>query len=444
MTTQRKKRIRRQRLGFFLACFASLAGLLVYILGRHKIPFPHKWIPNINGNTPEITQARNTKLFFAGLGIHLNVNFFFGALLMFLNTEKMDRIKFRKWKFWISRSLIFIMSLFTGLMTYWDCVKPSENKGSWGSVLLLSLIITVINLCLLELLVQLMNQYGICNAFNLILFTEFLPLQWFKESWGENKVKLIGVLLLLFLISVFFIWLTNLKWEAPVETNTLYSQESKSLTKSRSTLGFKLSFSFMPFIYLSSAISFIYSLVLMKGDTDWTSFTDIRHSYNRNEVKKMTESKNLTGIGNSLRSFFNLNENKQIFRWKNIVSWISENKWMIIGAFFLLIFLRWLTVWLTMRKQQWNPKEVSKDLRQRGIYINQLSPGKVTRALLKKIVNKLVFFWYFLILVFNIIFDNVFGYLCNGGLKFFEWFGGVNIGVELFRQIRTKYKYIRN
>jgi preprotein translocase subunit SecY len=45
-----------------------------------------------------------------------------------------------------------------------------------------------------------------------------------------------------------------------------------------------------------------------------------------------------------------------------------------------------------MRKQQWNPQEVSKDLRQRGIYINRLSPGKVTRALLKKIVNKLVFF----------------------------------------------------
>jgi hypothetical protein len=46
--------------------------------------------------------------------------------------------------------------------------------------------------------------------------------------------------------------------------------------------------------------------------------------------------------------------------------------------------------------------------------------------------------------VFNIIFDNVFGPLCKGGLKFFEWFGGVNIGVELFRQIRTKYKYIRS
>lgn len=440
MVTQQKKRIKRQQLGFFLACLVSLAGLLVYIVGRHKIPFPHKWIPNLD------QKAQATRLFFAGISIHLNVNFFLGAVLMFLNLEKMDRLKVRKWKFWISRTFIFIFSLLTGVGTYWKMVKPSAKGGGWGKIFLLSLIITVINLCLLELLIQLMNQYGICNAFNLILFTEFLPLQWFRQSWNKDKAKLAAALFLLFIISVFFIWLTNLKWEVPVETNSLYSQERKSLTKSRSTLGFKLSFSFLPLIYLSSLLSFIYSLVLMKRTgTDWTSVSDIKLNYDNSEGLKRFNSQDLTtGNRNFFFSLFDLNENKQIFYWKNIFNWIKHHKWIIMGAFLLLIFLRWLTVWLMMRKQQWNPQEVSKDLRKQGVYINYLSPGKVTRLLLKKIVNKLVLFWGLLVLVFNIIFDNIFGHLYGAGLKFFEWFGGVNIGVELFRQIRTKYKYIRN
>ena len=82
MVTQRGKRIRRQRLGFFLACLASFVGLLVYIIGRHKIPFPHDWIPNIKHKNMEA--ARATKLFFVGIGIHLNVNFLLGAVLVTL------------------------------------------------------------------------------------------------------------------------------------------------------------------------------------------------------------------------------------------------------------------------------------------------------------------------------------------------------------------------
>ncbi|KLL02327.1 MAG: hypothetical protein MRERC_2c053 [Mycoplasmataceae bacterium RC_NB112A] len=446
MATQRKKRISRQYLGFFLACLVSLAGLLIYLLGRHKIPFPHQWISNINNKN--MVTAKATKLFLNGIGIHLNISFFFGVVFMFLDLEKIDRLKVQKWKFWISRALIFIFSLVSGIMNYWYGVKPSENGGSWGSILLLSLIITVINLCLLELLIQLMNQYGICNAFNLILFTEFLPLRWLRESWNTDKGALIIVAFLLLLTTALFIWLTNLKWEVPVETNTLYSQERESLTKNRSTLGFKLSFSFMSFIYLAGLISFIYSLYLMKGKTDWSSFNDIKKNFENSQITKNADSQGLlTDPGNSFSSFFKLNENKHIFYWKNIVSWISKNSWKIIGALSLLIFLRWLVVWATMRKQQWDPKEVSKDLRQKGIYINYLSPGKITRNLLKKVVNKLVFFWYFLILIFNIIFDNIFVPLCGAGptgLRFFEWFGGVNIGVELIRQIRTKYKYIHN
>ena len=43
-----------------------------------------------------------------------------------------------------------------------------------------------------------------------------------------------------------------------------------------------------------------------------------------------------------------------------------------------------------MRHVQWKPKEVSKDLQKRGIYINGIAPGRPTRNLLKLIINKIV------------------------------------------------------
>jgi len=85
---------------------------------------------------------------------------------------------------------------------------------------------------------------------------------------------------------------------------------------------------------------------------------------------------------------------------------------------------------------------MSKDFRGRGIYINRLAPGHSTRNLLRKVINKIIFFWYFIILIFNIIFDNIFKGFPEF-LSFFNWFGSVNIGVDLVRQIRTKYKYIK-
>ena len=94
MAIQRKKRISRKYYGFFVACLASLAGLLIYILARHKIPFPHQWLPKINQEGMEALKA--TKLFFAGIGIHLQVNFALGMVFMLLNLEKIDRLKVQK------------------------------------------------------------------------------------------------------------------------------------------------------------------------------------------------------------------------------------------------------------------------------------------------------------------------------------------------------------
>jgi len=428
------RRIRQRRYVFFFACLASLLGLAFYIFGRHKIPFPHQWLPKIDSDE----SLKATKLFFSGISIHLQINFFLGMFFMLLNTEKMDQIKLRKWRFWISKGLVFVASLIYGLIHYWKALKVGgEDKVLWGQVIFLCLIITVINCCLLELLIQLMNQYGICNAFNLILFTEFLPYHWIQSgSWKFSE------LFLLFLITIFFIWIINLKWEVPVETNTLYTQDSKLLKKNKSKLGFRLSFGFMPLIYLSTFISYIYTLVLMRRKgTNWFDFGDVSHKYKETNGIKVRSS--LEGKG-FWESFLHLGdsstkESKRIFDFENIGGWFKTSGWIIIGVLFFIVFLRWLVTWLEMRKVRWETSKISKELRGRGIYVNQVSPGTSTRNLLRKIIDKLVVFWNFIVLIFNIVFDNIFK---NTALTFANWFGGVNIGVDLVRQIQTKYKYI--
>src|ERR1700722_13970385 len=93
----KKKRVSRQYYVFFLACFASLLGLLVYILGAKIISFPHQWIPNINKDIPDVTlQPRTTRLFFAGVSVHLGVNFVLQFFYIFLNPNKTDQVKLKK------------------------------------------------------------------------------------------------------------------------------------------------------------------------------------------------------------------------------------------------------------------------------------------------------------------------------------------------------------
>ncbi|MDR1670483.1 MAG: hypothetical protein LBR43_02020 [Spiroplasmataceae bacterium] len=432
----KKRRVDRQYYVFFFACLASLAGLFVYLLGAKRIPFPVQWLPkNSDGNIPD------SKLFFSGVEVHLQVNFFLGLFFTLLNTDKMDQIKLKKWRFWINRTLVFLGSLMIGFFRYGDNVK-----NSLGSILLLALIITVINCCLLELLVQLMNQYGICNGFNLILLTEFLPYNWIKDNWNQLTI------VWLVLITIFFIWIINLKWEAPVETNTLYNRDSKILKKKRSKLGFRLSLNFMPLIQLSSFISWIYNFILMRrAKVNWSNYKDISDKWAGANGTRAENNKNLTSAfenpdkagGKFWGPFFLLSDVRHIFSWENLKDWFCEKKFWIVGALTFLLFLRWLVVWVQVRKvDQWRTGEMSKDLRNRGIYVNNLAPGHATSSLLKKVINKIVFLWYAIILFFNVVFDNIFKG-CQVPLSFFSWFGSVNIGVELFRQIRTKYKYIK-
>jgi hypothetical protein len=89
-----KKRVRQQRYIFLLACLASLAGLIFYIFCRYRIPFPTKWLPNIDSQGNEA--VKNYKLFFTGIGIHLQINFALGLFFTLLNPEKMDQVKLKK------------------------------------------------------------------------------------------------------------------------------------------------------------------------------------------------------------------------------------------------------------------------------------------------------------------------------------------------------------
>jgi preprotein translocase subunit SecY len=435
----KKRRIDRQYYVFFFACLASLAGLFIYLLGARKIPLPVEWLPKDSyGNIPV------NKLFFSGVSVHLNVNFFLGMFFTLLNTEKMDHVKLKKWRFWINRTLVFFGSIIYGFLYlgYWGNVK-----NNLSSILLLALIFTVINCCLLELLIQLMNQYGICNGFNLILLTEFLPYKWIKDNLTN-----FWPMFSLILITILFIWLINLKWEAPVETNTLYNRDSKILKKRRAKLGFRLSLSFMSFIQLSQFISWIYNLILMRrAKVNWMSFEDIGNEWNNaNKVRGENIENSDSAFENEDKAggefwgpFFLFSDAKYIFNLENLKNWFLKKKIWIIAALFFLIFLRWLAAWVQVRKvDQWRTGEMSKDLRSRGVYINYLAPGNSTRNLLKKIINKVIFFWYLVVLFFNIVFDNIFKNF-QPYLSFFSWFGSVNIGVELFRQIRTKYKYIK-
>jgi preprotein translocase subunit SecY len=124
-----------------------------------------------------------------------------------------------------------------------------------------------------------------------------------------------------------------------------------------------------------------------------------------------------------------------------------KNYWWVIAAIITLLFLRWLSVWFQVTKVNlWKVEEITNNLRERGIYIDNVAPGEDTEKLLSKEVNKVVLVWFCLITLFNIFFDNFFitSNVAGGEklLMFTNWFGGVNIGVELLKQISSKYKYI--
>jgi len=62
-----------------------------------------------------------------------------------------------------------------GLLRY---DNPMSNETIFSknllNICLLALTFAIVS-CIIDLIVQFMNRYGICNGFNLLLFSEFLP-----------------------------------------------------------------------------------------------------------------------------------------------------------------------------------------------------------------------------------------------------------------------------
>jgi preprotein translocase subunit SecY len=434
MVSPNKWRRNLQKYYSFLAsCFWSLVGLLFYLVGKNSFSFPNRWL---------VGSSREQVNFFSfGIDIHSAINFSLQTIFSLLISEKkVDYFKIRKWKYWTKKILVFAFSFLLILG------RHSGNSLKLGDALLLGVIGVVINCCLIDLLLQLMEQYGVCNAFNLIFFTDCLPIGWIKGWEDVFCRKSLG----LFLITVLFIWVTNLKWQVPVETNVLYSQNSTLTKETPSYLGFKLNFSFIHFYYLSWLLTSVYSLKTAWKNIDsskglkemlWSFFVwilkEISGRKTNLDINKEMGDQSLGDILliiNEKKNFFNLKEWQKIF--------VTRRKWRVLGVASFLLFLRWLASWFQVSQTQWKPNEISEDLQQQGVYLDGIPSGRPTQKLIKRIVNKLIIFWFFLIVIpFNLVFDNLVS--GDGSLGFISWFSSINIGVSLIQQIRTKYKYVQ-
>lgn len=448
---------------FFKALVCSLLGLSLYILGRKVIPFPEKWM-----------QAdKNHSLFFIGIFGHLFIGWIIGIFFMFFDPEKSDPEKVKKWRNWISTVLISFYFIIYSWISYWDFVKVKLSY-----IALLTLISLIIK-CLIDALIQWMNKNGVCSGFSLLLFVEFLPTKWFantlfpnlrdnwqgKTSWTEGGLirQPWFCMLLLLAISIFFIWIVNLKWEIPVESNVTYFDDNPLIKKHRFKLGFRINFPFMALYQLAQALGYIFiGWKLIKGvplpnpHSNWL----LRKAQQIQLVSSDLSRKSVIWEGGKEsigESFFLLNNKKRLFG--NLFNWIGRWEGIILLTLLILILFRWLVMWFSIRKLNLETRKISDKLKRRGVYANNLYPGKQTKTLLKKIINYLICFWFCIVLIFNIVFDQIFARLERPevakvalGLpeipgqffpRFLDWFGSVGIGTELYRQIKTKYKYIQ-
>ena len=375
------------------------------------------------------------KLFLFGVSIYSLVNWFLSYFFYLFSLKKVaDYNKLRRWKQLISKILVFALTL---IATWSKCLN---QLNTWEDVFFLGSITIAINCCFIDLLIQFMNRYGICNAFSLIFFTDYLRAGWIKKSIVESSFQFLAC----FLLTIFFIWITNIKWEVPIETNVLLHSDNSLLQKGSTKFGFKLNLSFMNFYQLSWFISLLHGLMIISENAgrnlNWkariTELVIRGELLKKNLKQKISQVKDNVSI---VELFFILNEEKKPFSYRNWLNFrIQKSEYCF--ALCSLIFLQGVNNWLQIVLIQWNSQEIAQDLRKKGIYFDAIGYGKPTEVFLKKKINNLIFFWYLVILAFQIVFDNTTGNISN--LSFIDWFSSINLGANIIQQIRTKYKYL--
>jgi len=423
----KKKIINKKKHNFLNSCFISFIGLLFFIIGREKIFFPLKWLKN--------EELNSLKLFFLGTNIYLQTNFIISIFFIFFKSRLDNGLDLKKIKSWINKIIIFFFSL---IIIY---TKNLLNKNNFSQIVLFFISLIITNYCLIEILMKIMNNYGICNSFNLIFCFDFIPKNWIKKKWNKEKIF---ELIFLYFITWLFIFITNLKWEIPVETNQIINKNNE-IFKKKIKFGLKMDFSFVPFFYLSSFFS-IFSIICKKVEKKnffSTFFLKLNNFFKETEIilinnkyKELNfEKKNLFKI------FYILSKNGNYFLKDNFLYWIKKKNWKIFICIFLIIFSRWLVTMIQKRKIDWKPEEIAKDLQKKGIYMININPGLQTKKIIINAINKIVLIWVLFNLILNIFFDNFF---LEKDLIFSNWFNFVNIGIDIIKQIKIRYRYIHS
>ncbi|WNE41753.1 MAG: Protein translocase subunit SecY [Mycoplasmataceae bacterium] len=447
------KRIRLKYQNFFLSFFYTFFLLFIYFLGKYLIPFPGEYFLGKSSNGP-------INIFSSGINIHLQIGFFISNFFAFYNYlfnndnqngEKIKRIKLNVSKFLKSN----IFSLY-GLYYYWH-----DKNYSYYSMFITYLAFFASN-CLLEIIMGLISDYGVCNGFNLVLFTETIPVNWLKNSFSlstEENLSFFSLtniknilfsrklfsLSVLFLLTLIFSWISNLKWEVPVETNNIYFNNNNLLDNNRFKFGFKMSFGLMNLIQLSWIINFIYHISSMFLSQEKKPFIDSFKNSSQNLNSFKTDSPIF------YQSFLALNNEKSNFR--DVFSKISNRNSKFYLSFPTYLIVSFLSNWMLIYNFQVKPKEISDDLRKRGIYFDGIPSGSYTEKLIRKVINKLILIWSIFVIVLNFFFDQIFfdeDFSSNNKFSkrnypsFINWFNGVSIGIELFNQIKNKYEYIQS
>ena len=162
----KRKRVRLKYLDFLSSIFITFALFFLYLLGKFYVKFP-------------FNQGKNSYIFSNLFEIQLYLrmisgvifSLFYGFLSLIWSKDKLEQkrndvndLRSKILKI-IKPNIIALI----GIYSQWMYIR--------SSYFLIFLIYATYfaSSCLLEIIIDLINRYGICNGFSLILFTEIIP-----------------------------------------------------------------------------------------------------------------------------------------------------------------------------------------------------------------------------------------------------------------------------